>query len=143
LVAISIAAALALVFAGLWNDCRIGKQKLERLVSGDSDVHIGSVEFRGQMRRVGCTDRTVLDYLEASLRRATRNPREIGTVCQATFYFNGGGTCTAALHVWCSERAGISLSVPSWAPEADVPTHDVPFAEPIPGEVTSFFARLQ
>ena len=100
--------------------------RVARLVSGATDVHVLALRIEGQQREVVCSRNDLVQYFEDSLRQA-ECPTDLmagGLSYSLELTLDCGGT--AHIQIYVAED-GILISIPRWAVESGFATHRVRF----------------
>jgi len=132
-----LAVIFGLLAAAHIHNHRVGERKLLALLNGDPSADIASLEIVAQQRRVLCTDREVLGYLETML---LSHPKEMTNTTGLSYHgaikFSGGGTYDGYLSV---RTNGFDISIASQAAEKSFPTHSIFLTPPVPEKVKQIF----
>jgi hypothetical protein len=121
-------------------DDHAGQQKMIALLNGDDKITITSFATKYQQRRLICSDRQILDYIQEAIRKHPAIMTNVGNFSYYGYFkFKSGGTFSGYMGI---DTNGFSLSVSSLASEEGFMTHSVVLTQPVPEKIKLVFAFL-
>ena len=87
-----------------------GEEKTRALLAGDENIKLRSIQIEYQMRRIECSDPTVLRYLEEQFRlKRTDAPVHPSTTYLLTMTYAGGGKCSILISWYTDDALSLYL----------------------------------
>ena len=127
------------IFATL--GCSQGKSDFERLLEGNSEISLASVEFELEKRQIIVDDSVSLDFLTKALRVSKKGKGELGTTVYARIRLSTGYSTRCAVY-FPKEPGTITFHFPIDG-FGDGILYAVPIRGPIPNRLVEVFGELK